>query len=360
MSLNAARLRRIAQRIAHGPVHHIKALAERQWTIAPGESSCVPPAIHLDGAIERIRGLAQWRRWDVEQRLIRGDRLDHAPCTACLVRNVDLAGAFLYKGAAIDQPGYGNDSWWLPGAGQTEHLDQADLVTTRNSSLYFGCWLLDEMPMALLMEEGAHKIRMSSQPYVHEAGYREMLEQPAARLVRRARIDRLTLYSDVGQNQSREARYRRLRERMRWHFSGAKSDAPAGVYIKRGDSGEPRIVANEAEVEALMRRLGFRIVEPMGLSAQDVARQTLNAPFVVGVEGSHLSHAIYSMADGACLVVLQPPARFSLTYKEYTDRMAMRLAFVVGEPHPLGFTVAPEDIERTLEQAAQAVQANRS
>jgi hypothetical protein len=359
LSLNAARLRRVAQRLVRGPVHHIKTLAERQWTIAPAESSCVPPAIYLEGAIERIRGLSQWRHWEVEQRLIRGEQLDHAPCTACLVRDVDLVGAFLYKGAAIDQPGYGRDAWWLPGAGPSERLSDAELVTTRNGSLYFGCWLLDEMPLALLMD-GARKIRMCSQPYQHEAGYREILDQPAPRLVRRARIDRLTLYSDVGQNRSREERYRRLRARMRSHLDESKIDAPAGVYIKRGDSGEPRIVANESEVEALMRRLGFRIVDPMGLSAEEVARLTLDARIVVGVEGSHLSHAIYSMADEACLVVLQPPARFSLAYKEYTDRMAMRLAFVVGEPHPLGFTVALHEVERTIELAARALREARS
>jgi hypothetical protein len=350
---NVARLLRLGRRLAQGPVEHIKALAERQWTVAPGESSRVPPALHLDGAIERIAGLSQWRHWDVEQRLIDGDLFEHAPSVACLVRDVDLAGAYLYKAAAIEQPGFGRDSWWLRDGTRPERLPEAELVSSSSASRFFGCWLLEEMPLALLLAGQPGTIRMRSPRYEHEAGYRELLDLPPARLVHRARIDQLILHTDFGQNRSREARYRELRSRLRRHAGALPGDTPQGIYLRRR-GGEPRVVVNEPEVEALMRGLGFRIVDPSALTAAEVARQTLDAPIVVSVEGSHISHAIYSMADDATLVVLQPPQRFSLAYKEYTDRMAMRFAFVVGRPHPDGFVVAPDDIERTIELVSRA------
>lgn len=352
-AFNFARLRRLGRRLAQGPVDHIKALAEREWTVSPGETSRVPPAIHVDGAVDRIAGLSEWRRWEVEQRMIRGDVFEHAPCTACLLRDVELAGAFLYKAAAIEQPGCGGDVWWLRGAAGIERLTEAQLVSTNSASRFFGCWLLEEMPLALLLAEQANTIRMQPPSYEHAAGYRDLFELPAARLVRRARIERLVLHTDFGQNSSREARYRELRARLRRHASTSGGAVPAGVYLRR-HGGQPRVVANESEIEARMQQLGFRIVDPSALTALEIARQTVDAPIVVSVEGSHLSHVIYSMADDAALVVLQPPQRFSLAYKEYTDRMAMRFAFVVGHPHPSGFSVALDDLERTIDLADRA------
>jgi hypothetical protein len=350
VGFNIARLKRIARRVAHGPVDNIKSLADKQWVICPGESSRVPKAIHLESMIERIRGLSRWRNWEVERRMIDGDVIDHAPCIAHVLNDVDLVGAFLYKGAAVAQPGFGVDAWWSNEPAVREVLDEAELVSSNGASFYFGCWLLDEVPLSALLSGNPNTIRMQSQGYLHEAGYRQLLGQPAPRLVKRARVRHLTLFSDFGQNRSREQRYRQLRERLR-RALGSSGEPPSGVYLKRGRGGEPRVLGNEAEVEALMERLGFRVIEPTSLSADEIARLTLDATVVVSVEGSHLSHVIYSMADDATLLVIQPPHRFSLAYTEYTDRMSMRFAFVVGQPHPDGFIADPGDIARTIDLA---------
>lgn len=354
MTFNIARLCRLACRAVSGPAENIKSLTEREWEIAPGETSRVPPAIYQGGALERIRGLSIWRKWEFEQRMIRGESIDHAPSSACLLRDVAVEGAFLYKGAAIEMPGYGRDRWWLGGAPPVERIERAELVSSKSASHFFGCWLLEELPLSLLIGDDPDKISLACKSYEHEAGYRELLDEPRARLVSRARVGEMVLHTDFGQNRHREMRYRELRRRLRARVAEGSRCAAPGIYLKRGATGERRILANEQEVEALMQRLGFDVVDPQRLSAEEIAARTLDARVVISVEGSHISHVIYSMSDDATLLVLQPPNRFSLAYKEYTDRMGMRFAFVVGEPHSDGFTVAPAQIEATLDLAARS------
>lgn len=351
MPLNTARLRRYFFRALGRPVG-IESLAERAWTICPAEVSRVPPAIYLEGAIERIRGLSQWRSWEAEMRMINGECIEHAAAVGYLVRGVDLVGGYLYKGAAKKNPGIGVEQLWLREPQRLERIADASLVTSNSGSHFFGCWLLDDLPLSLLVETNANKIAMVGKHYPHEKGYRQIFGEAAARVVTRARIDRMVLYTDFGQNKSREERYRVLRARLKAYLRGSPADAPVGVYLKRGSTGEPRLICNEAEVEAMMRRLNFRIVEPVLLTPEQIASQTLGAKVVVSCEGSHISNVIYSMADDACLVVLQPPDRFSLAYKEYTDRMAMRFAFVVGEPSEGGFVVSTDDLARTIDLVA--------
>lgn len=353
MPLNTARLRRYFFR-ALGRSVGVEALAERAWTICPAEVSRVPPALHLEDAIEKIRGLSQWRNWDAEMRMIKGEHIEHAATVGHLVRGVDLVGGYLYKGAAKKNPGIGAEQFWLRSPPPIERIADAKLVTNNSGSHFFGCWLLDDIPLSLLAGDDADKIAMAGRHYPHEKGYRKIFGEAAARVVTRARIDRLVLYTDFGQNRSREDRYRLLRARLRAHLRDAPADAPTGVYLKRGSTGEPRLICNEAEVEARMRRLNFRIVEPARLSPEEIASQTLDAKVVVSCEGSHISNVIYSMADDACLVVLQPPDRFSLAYKEYTDRMKMRFAFVVGEPSEGGFVVSVDDLARTVDLVDRA------
>ena len=71
---------------------------------------------------------------------------------------------------------------------------------------------------------------------------------------------------------------------------------------------------------------------------------------MVGVEGSQFSHAIYTVADNGAFLVLQPPDRFSMAYKEYTDRVGLTYAFVVGTPDEDGFRVETDRLQRMLDR----------
>jgi capsular polysaccharide biosynthesis protein len=352
MSLNSAMLRRYFRRALNGYTN-FESLAERSWIVCPAERTRVPPAIRLPGSCERIQGLQRDRSWEGERRLIDGEVIEHAASVAHLFRNVDLVDAYLYKHGALSKPGFGGSRIWLADSPPVERIARAELVSTNGGSEYFGCWLQDDIPLSMLVGSDPHKIVMARRQYRHEQGYRELLGEPAPRTVSRAVVESLTTYTDYGQNRSREERYRQLRARLRAMVQTGPDSNPPGAYLKRGRTGQLRVIVNEAEVEATMRRLRFRIVEPELLSASDIAAQTLNAAVVVSVEGSHISNVIYSMADDATLVILQPPDRFNMAYKEYTDRMGMTCCFVVGRSVEGGFSVDPADIERVIDLAAR-------
>jgi capsular polysaccharide biosynthesis protein len=89
-------------------------------------------------------------------------------------------------------------------------------------------------------------------------------------------------------------------------------------------------------------------VDPDLTSAGQIAAAIHNARLVVGIEGSHLAHAIYAIADGGTLLAIQPPNRFNNVFKDIADAMALRYAFIVGAPVPGGFEVEVDRLDRLI------------
>lgn len=330
----------------------IRDLAHETIEIVPPEPAPFAPAHHLADALERVTELSPWRSWPRERELIAGGVETHAPTKAYVIDDVMLSGGHLYKKAGRTHPGFGAARIW-DDAGRTQHIETAHLVSCYAGSRFFGPFLKDSLPLELLPDAEAPRITMQTRPYGHEAGYRALFDLPAPPRVQRARIGRLTLYDDFGQNAAKAARYQIMRERLHARLAGGGGTPPAGIYLKRGATGEARVLQNEAALEDALVALGFDVVEPAQLEAAEIARRTLNAPIVISVEGSHMSHVVYSMAANAALLVLQPPDRFAMAFKEFTDRMGYRFGFVVGHPVKDGFTVAIDDITRLIDQMAE-------
>jgi capsular polysaccharide biosynthesis protein len=122
------------------------------------------------------------------------------------------------------------------------------------------------------------------------------------------------------------------------------------VFLCRGSDGELRQLANQTALAEMLAGMGFDIIDLATTDALSIARRSLGARIVVGVEGSHLSHALYSMADGGAFLVIQPPDRFALPYKEYADRLGLRFGFVVGSAAETGFTVDLDEMARMLDR----------
>lgn len=356
MPINTPLLKRMARRALLGRAPDIRALARETWTLCPAEVAHTLPAIHLPGEMDRLESVSPWRQLDAELATIRGGTVHHAASEAHLLEDVEIAGACLYKGAAASQPGFGERRWWLSGDMPVEHHHESHLITSHMGSHFFGTLLLDDYPLALLPPEGAHRFLMVGQPSWHNAQYRELLELPMSPPVQRARIDRLVVYTDFGQNSLKVKRYGALRAALRKNCP-RQARSSAGVYLRRGRSGELRLLENETQIEAALARMGFDIIDPMTLTAAEISSRTLDAPLVVSVEGSHLSHAIFSASDRAAFVVLQPPNRLCMSYKEFTDQVgSMRFAFLVGEGGAHGFRVEPDHLERLLELVATVTQ----
>lgn len=347
MSWNWPRIGRTARRLVSRRHVPLSALASETHQLAPGQTVTIPPAIHLPGALERVRKLSPWRDWATERLLVEGGRLEHAPSLRHRVHNVHLVGAYLYRGAAKEEVGYARESWHAETP--CEHLPRAHLMSNFAGSRYFGNYLLDEFPRELLAQDDEPRIRAIGKSFEHESGYRELVGLVSPRHMAWAYIDELLVYSDFAQNEFKEARYRELRARLRGRVPGAKRRGQA-VFLDRGETGERRTIDNAGELKSFLLSQGVEIVTPAEISAEDIARQTLDASLVIGVEGSHFSHAIYTAAEQAVFLVLEPPDRFAMAYKEFTDRMGFAYAFLVGHPTEQGWTLPLDELARLLER----------
>lgn len=349
MPINTAALQWGLYRLLSGRSQNIRDTATRSWEICPTETISAPPAIHLDGCLDRITGLSPWRTWDVEERFVKGGPFEHAATRAHLIENVKIAGAYLFRGNARTQQGFGSFSLTQPTSDPYQYFNEASLVSNWAGSHFFGTFMRGALPQELLPQEDERPISLVTKSYTHESDYRSILGQPRPYCVTSAHVKRLIVYTDQGQNTSKTARYKQMQQRMRQNLDTTSPPAP-GVYLKRGVTGEKRLISNEAEIEAALMAYGFDIIEPAGLTAWEISQRLLDTPIVVTVEGSHMAHAIYSMATNGAFVVLQPPNRFAMAFKEFTDTAGLRFAFTVGSlVDDDSFAVDVGDLKRTLD-----------
>jgi capsular polysaccharide biosynthesis protein len=138
-----------------------------------------------------------------------------------------------------------------------------------------------------------------------------------------------------------------VKQKLQVAFAGA---AHPGVFILRRDSGKSRIMLNELEMaEHLRKSRGFRVVDVTTHSVPQILAACAGAQVVAGIEGSQLMHGLMVLPRGASMLTMQPPQRFSPTFKVTTDMMDQNYSFVVGRPAQEGFTVDPDEVERTLD-----------
>lgn len=348
MRLNTAYLKYGLRRLIRVPFVHLHELAVESWEICPEEEKISPPAVYPPGALDRVRGLSPWRDWETERNLIEGGPGLDGATRAYVIHEAVLAGAQLYCGSGRMRVGHGGQHLLDPDLPPRQRITDAHMASSWTGADFFGNFLLDSFPLEMIPPPGAVSLGARSKHYAHASGYRTLLDLPEPERPGHAVIGRLTFYSDHPQNSFKEARYRALRDRLRQYLGTSR--APAGVFLRRGSDGERRALVNEAALIDLLTLRGFDIVDPDRMDAEEVARRMLDAPVVIGVEGSHLSHAIYTMADAGALLVIQPPDRFAMPYKEFTDRMGMTFGFVVGQPAEGGFAVDLADIDLVLDR----------
>jgi capsular polysaccharide biosynthesis protein len=214
--------------------------------------------------------------------------------------------------------------------------------------MFFGPLLVDDFSLELNALDPNENIKMVTKPYHHEAEYRQLLGLQQTRLVEFGNVRELILYEEPAINSLKRNKYFELRQRLTRNVKGLYAQNKY-IYLKRGSSGEKRILHNEREIEELLNSLGFIIVEPSSMSVREIVEKTINAKIVVTVEGSHISHVVFTMSPNGAMVVLQPPDRFSAVYKEIADCLGIKYAFLVGDPVEQGFKIDKNDVQRILD-----------
>jgi hypothetical protein len=191
----------------------------------------------------------------------------------------------------------------LPIAPQIE-CSEAVLTSGIAGSTWFGHWLVDELPLQMLAAFFAPPIAHVRPEHRDEPNYRGLLNLPSPKRVGTALISKLTIVDEFAQNPSKARRYWQIREKLAPKPRGADR-----VFLSRGDWGTVRVLRNEKELIDRFQAEGYSIVNLSTASFADLLRALSGASLVVSVEGSHLTHALYAMADFGTIIILNPPGR---------------------------------------------------
>jgi len=170
---------------------------------------------------------------------------------------------------------------------------------------------------------------------------------------------RAVVVEDIAIGTHKAERLRRLARIARAKVGPRKGDGL--VYLRRGDSGAARALANEkALVDALTAR-GFEVVDTEATPLEELLRRLRDAEVVVSMEGSHLTHAHLMMKEGGVLLVINPFDRFVSKHLLTAFMLGARPATVIAE-HAGGdglYHVDVGDLFRTLDLAHTDREARR-
>jgi hypothetical protein len=70
---------------------------------------------------------------------------------------------------------------------------------------------------------------------------------------------------------------------------------------------------------------------------------------LISIEGSQLSHALYTLGDEGGVLTIQPPSRFFNSHMDWVRALNMRYGLVVGEERQSGFHLPVDDLLRTID-----------
>ena len=323
-------------------------MSDKQWTLHPNEESVSAPAIYLDGELDKVTAVQEETTYAYELRRIQGGIQEHLATTAYRLRDVQIYNGYLYKRALKFPLTTAKET--LFGRDELENIPNAALACTLDGNRYFGHWMTDDLTLTLAAQQLAKAIRTSQKLTVHQAEYKDLLNIHSTS-VTKAQCKELIIVEDFGQNKFKRERYEYMRSKLK-EVSSLR--AGRGVMLLRGKTGIERSLLNENEIANFLREQGFTIIDSQSMSAREIARQTLGAKIVVGVEGSQLMHGLFTIGEGGTMLMLQPPYRFNNIYKDYADCLGLKYSFVVGKQVANGFEISLETLARTLDKVNQS------
>ncbi|MBT9330233.1 glycosyltransferase family 61 protein [Paracidobacterium acidisoli] len=320
-------------------------MSDREIVLSPAETLVSRPAIYLESDLDLITAVMEDTTMDTERLRIRGGAKEHRATMVHELWNAQILNGYVYK-RAIVYPVSPAEGRPLVIRERTEKIPEAALACSLYGGVYFGHWMADDVARFLVLKDYASPVIVKRKRFTHEPGYSAIFGVNPGEITN-IQCKRLLLLGDTGQNSFRKSRYAQLRERLKTVGAAHKNHR---VWIRRGKGGAKRDLVNIDEVEAWLVSQGFVMVTPEEMTAEEIARQMVGARVAFGIEGSHLAHALYSVADGGAICALQPPFRFNNVYKDRADCLDLRYAFVVGETAEGGFRLEIDHLKRFLDK----------
>jgi capsular polysaccharide biosynthesis protein len=303
------------------------------------ETEELPPPLMLPGQLERITDRQADPRFDTtnEHEILTATRptITHAPTIAYhLDRAALISGSIYikhYRHIVSDKP-----SQQAP-----VHISEAQLSTSWLGSQFFGHWLRDDLTVGLL---GPTPLSVPGQHYPDADDYLKYFGQKPTAPVDKAMIDHLTIYQDFSQNSLKRKRYDKLRAKMSEQFPKEPRDC---IYLRRGNTGSPRLIENEDEIIDRLSKAGFTIIDQNALG--DKLARLSKARVVVTMEGSQLNHCVYTLPESAAVIALEPSNRFCSISRGWCNCLGIQFGFVVGHKGQRGYLFSADEVLRTVD-----------
>jgi hypothetical protein len=316
-----------------------------------GEIVTGNPCIALPGQYERIEAGAFGIDVAKEVAQLQGGPRKIGPTLRYAFDDVMISDATIYgrgrkKMFNLEAPPPSRSEGRGPGGPRWEEYDEAAVRSSYIGCHFFGHWLRDDSATHLLASEYGTPISMPTPSWPDQAGYLAVFGQNSV-MPRRARVRKLILFEDITQNAHKAARFRKLRALVARGRAAPASDRI--VYLVRGSGGKQRSLVNEPEITDALARRGVAILQAEALGVQELLSGLFGARLVISVEGSQLSHALYTLRDAGGVLAIQPPNRFFNSHMDWARALGMRYGVVVGERREAGFHVPVADLLRTID-----------
>jgi capsular polysaccharide biosynthesis protein len=205
--------------------------------------------------------------------------------------------------------------------------ETAYISSTVAGSSWFGHWLEDELPSLLLGSQLGLPHSFKRKMYPDESAYIAGSHLALPITLETALFRNIWIVDEFAQNPSKVWRFHEIRRRL-----GAGSRQSYPVYIPRGTTGAQRTAVNDPELPGAFRDLGYEVIIIGETSFEDLKERLRNAAWVVGLEGSHLAHALYFCPPGAMLIVLAPSNHAHTTITELAQFYGLSSALYICKP----------------------------
>ena len=325
--------------------------ASSHEVLHPPEQTYSPAAIYLDDEdLKRIASAAEFFPLELEWQRMRGGPGTSGEIRLHKFKNALLLGGDLFlHGSRMRLRGGSSHALHL---GSVPEVAAASLSSTQLGSQFFGHWLLDDIPrFAQLSALGAGPFLVGGPPSQHQQEYMATLGISGP-IRSDAFFSSLGIVQDGSMQSYKSRQLAEMRDCIR--SAGTAPSRSAGVMLLRGGSGRRRILVNETELAGALSARGFKIIDPMKTTVSDIASACAVAEIVVGVEGSHMVHAVLALAPDTSFITIQPPFKFDNTCKPYCDALGIKYAFTVGHPSEGGFSVEFDRVLRIIDKTVAA------
>lgn len=327
-----------------GLVDSIVERAIERRVLQPKETTRVTPSVFLPGQLDLAKKVIEGGNLAASLAYLSGNIVTHDEVVEYVVRDafvhpggVELWGARQYASRARL---FG--LMHLP----VSEIEDASYCMDAVSRERFGHWLTDACPMSLLAHDGQIPIMDVRSTWPHAMTYAD-----AFGFIERSgllRVRRLSVYSDLGQGTLKRARYEELRRRLAI-ANPPQCGGASHIYLRRGETGDSRLLNNEEALIHRLERRGFRTVDVHNLELHELQTALHNATTIISLDGSHITHIYFMAPEDAFLVTLIPDDRFVDVHKNYCDCIGMGYGFLVCCRAGRGYDVNLDDLERTLD-----------